>query len=139
VRTYALGNAEAVHPVLDDAYRGRDPSYVPLAHGDWVRAMTGDSEFDATTWWRAERNGDLAGCAFWWSSGWLKDLAVREGERGRGLGAALVRRGLAGFARRGRRRAGLKVDAANPTGALALSERLGYELERKEQVWALSL
>ncbi len=36
---------------------------------------------------------------------------MRESERGRGLGAALVRQGFAEFARRGVARVGLKVDA----------------------------
>jgi ribosomal protein S18 acetylase RimI-like enzyme len=64
---------------------------------------------------------------------------VRESERGRGLGAALVRQGLAEFARRGVAGVGLKVDAANPTGALRLYERLGFVLDQREAVWALSL
>jgi ribosomal protein S18 acetylase RimI-like enzyme len=139
VRTFETGDASAVHALLDDAYRGWDGTYVPLAHDDWVKAMTGDIEFDPTTWWLAERDGALAGCALWWSKGWLKDIVVREGERGYGLATALIRHGLAGFARRGVQRAGLKVDAANPTGARRLYERLGFVTERRERIWALSL
>ena len=74
-----------------------------------------------------------------WRTGFLKDLAVREAERGRGLGAALVQQGLAEFARRGVAAVELKVDAANPTGAVRLYERLGFVLERREAVWASSL
>jgi ribosomal protein S18 acetylase RimI-like enzyme len=125
--------------LLDEAYRGWDAGYVPLAHEDWLRAMTGDAEYDPTVWWLAERDGVLAGCALWWSSGWLKDIVVRESERGRGVGAALIRQGFAEFARRGVRRVGLKVDAANPTGAPRLYERLGFVTEQREQIWALTL
>jgi len=139
VRTFETADGGAVHALLDEAYGGWDAGYVPLAHEDWLRAMTGDAEFDPTVWWLAERSGALAGCALWWSSGWLKDVVVRESERGRGLGAALVRRGFAEFARRGVRRVGLKVDAANPTGAPHLYERLGFVTEQREQIWALSL
>ena len=139
VRTFAPADGEAVHSLLDEAYGGWDSTYVPLAHGDWLRFMTGDAEFDPTVWWLAEREGRLAGCALWWASGWLKDLVVRERDRGRGLGGALVRHGFAEFARRGVRRVGLKVDAANPTGAPRLYERLGFSVEQREQVWALSL
>jgi ribosomal protein S18 acetylase RimI-like enzyme len=139
VRTFDGADAPAVQALLDKAYRGWDTSYVSLAHDDWRRAMTGDSEFDPNVWWLAERDGALAGCALWWSSGWLKDLAVREGERGRGIGAALVRHGFAEFARRGVGRVGLKVDAANPTGAPRLYERLGFTIEGREEIWALSL
>ena len=139
IRTFRPEDAESVHLLLDDAYRGWDPRYVPLPHGDWVGWMIGDLEFDADAWWLAERNGALAGCALHWRSGWLKDLAVRDSERRRGLGAALVTTGLAEFARRGKRRVGLKVDAGNPTGAARLYERLGFVTERREAVWAWSL
>ena len=138
-RTFEPADAAAVHALLDEAYRGWDTTYVPLAHEDWVTSMTGDVEFDATTWWLAERDSVLAGCALWWSSGWLKDVVVRESERGRGLGAALISQGFIEFARRGIRRVGLKVDARNPTGAPRLYERLGFTTEGREQIWALSL
>lgn len=138
-RTFQLADAPSVHALLDEAYGGWDEAYVPLAHEDWKRSMTGDVEFDATTWWLAERDGELAGCALWWESGWLKDIVVRESERGRGLGAALLVQGFAEFARRGMKRVGLKVDAANPTGAVGLYERNGFRTERREQIWALSL
>ena len=139
VRTFELADAPAVHALLDEAYGGWDPTYVPQAHEDWTRAMTGDVEFDPSVWWLADRGGALVGCSLWWSSGWLKDVVVREAERGLGLGAALVQQGIAEFARRGTGRVGLKVDAANPTGAPRLYERLGFTVERREQIWALSL
>jgi ribosomal protein S18 acetylase RimI-like enzyme len=139
VRTFEPADAEAVHALLDEAYRAWDSRYVPLAHDDWLRWMTGDPDFDPTVWWLAEGEGELAGCALHWRTGWLKDLAVRESDRGRGLGAALVTQGLAEFARRGVARVGLKVDAANPTGAVQLYERLRFVLARREAVWALSL
>jgi ribosomal protein S18 acetylase RimI-like enzyme len=138
-RTFEPGDAAAVHALLDEAYGGWDATYVPVAHEDWVRAMTGDIEFDPSAWWLAERDGVPVGCALWWSSGWLKDIVVRESERGGGLGAALIRQGFAEFARRGVRRVGLKVDVANPTGAPRLYERLGFRTEGREQIWALSL
>jgi ribosomal protein S18 acetylase RimI-like enzyme len=138
-RTFEAADATAVHALLDEAYRGWDAHYVPLAHEDWVPLMTGDIEFDPTVWWLAERDSELVGCALWWSSGWLKDVVVRESERGRGLGSALIRQGFAEFARRGKQRVGLKVDASNPTGAPRLYERLGFVTDRREQIWALSL
>jgi GNAT superfamily N-acetyltransferase len=139
VRTFEPADGAAVHRLLDDAYRAWDSRYVPIAHDDWLRWMTGDIDFDPTVWWLAERDGDLVGCALHWRSGWLKDLAARSSERGRGLGAALVLTGLAEFARRGTERVGLKVDAANPTAAVSLYERLGFAVERWETTWALTL
>lgn len=139
VRTYELDDAAEVHDLLDEAYGAWDERYVAIPYRDWVDWMTGDSEFDAAVWWLAERDGSLVGCALHWSSGWLKDLAVREGERGRGLGAALVHQGLAEFRRRGLARVGLKVDARNPTGAVELYSRLGFTIERREAIWTLAL
>jgi ribosomal protein S18 acetylase RimI-like enzyme len=139
VRTFESADAEAVHALLDEAYGAWDGRYVPLAHDDWLRWMTGDVDFDPSVWWLAERESRLVGCALHWRTGFLKDLAVRESERGRGLGAALVQHGLAEFARRGVGGVGLKVDAANPTGAIVLYERLGFAVERRETTWALSL
>jgi ribosomal protein S18 acetylase RimI-like enzyme len=139
LRTFEPTDAAAVHGLLDDAYRGWDTRYVPMAHEDWVAWMTGDSEFDASVWWLAERGGALVGCVLHWSSGWLKDIAVVPSERGRGLGAALVWQGFAEFSRRGVARVGLKVDGANPTGAVRLYERLGFVTSSRESIWSLAL
>jgi ribosomal protein S18 acetylase RimI-like enzyme len=135
IRTFELSDALAVHELLDEAYLAWDTSYVPISHDGWVSVMTGDSEFDAKVWFVAERNGRLVGCALHWSGGWLKDLAVRESERGRGLGAALVQQGLAEFSRRACTRVGLKVDAGNPTGAIRLYERMGFVTTARQAAW----
>jgi ribosomal protein S18 acetylase RimI-like enzyme len=139
VRTFQPPDAHGVHALLDEAYGDWDRTYVSLAHDDWERRMTGDVEFDPTTWWLAERHGALVGCALWWSSGWLKDIAVRKSERRNGLGAALLQQGFVEFARRDKRHVGLKVDAANPTGAQRLYETHGFRIERREQIWVSSL
>ncbi len=138
-RTFRGTDAEAVHSLLDAAYGAWDDTYASLPLEDWVSRMTCDAEFDPSVWWLAERDGVLAGCALHWSSGWLKDLGVAEPERGHGLGGALVGLGLAEFTRRGLRRVGLKVDAGNPTGAIALYERLGFVTASSEAVWVSRL
>ena len=48
--------------------------------------------------------------------GWVGSLGVRAPWRGRGIGAALLRRSFAAFSRRGLRRVVLGVDAENATG-----------------------
>jgi len=136
VRTFELRDGEAVHALLDEAYRGWDAGYVAIAHAHWARAMIGDSEFDPALWFLAEHDGALAGCALHWNTGWLKDLAVREQERGRGIGRALVLTGFQACARRGVSRVGLKVDSANPTGAQRLYESLGFTVEPQDENWA---
>ena len=139
VRTYRPEDALAVHELLDRAYATWDEEYVAVAHSDWVAWMTGDPEFDPTAWFLAERDGTLVGCSLWWSSGWLKDLAVDAHERGSGLGRALAMHGLRELATRGITRVGLKVDSSNPTGAIALYESLGFAPDRTETLWVLKL
>ena len=139
LRTFKPTDAGAVHELLDAAYLAWDTAYVPVSHEGWESAMIGDAEFDPAVWFLAERDETLVGCALHWSSGWLKDVAVRESERGRGLGATLVQMGLAEFSRRGCARVGLKVDAANPTGAVRLYERLGFVTTSRQAVWVATL
>jgi ribosomal protein S18 acetylase RimI-like enzyme len=139
LRTFDPADARAVHELLDEAYLAWDQAYVPVSHEGWESSMTGDIEFDPTAWFLAERDGALVGCSLHWSSGWLKDIAVRSSERGRGLGAALLQTGLAEFSRRGCARVGLRVDAANPTGAVRLYERLGFVTVNRQAVWIATL
>ncbi len=56
---------------------------------------------------------------------------MRENERGRGLGKALLRHGFNAYRDRGAERVGLKVDADNPTGAPQLYERVGFVVDRR--------
>ena len=67
--------------------------------------------------------------------GWVGVLAVRRPWRRRGLGEALLRESFALFAERGKRAAGLGVDAENTTGAVALYERVGMHVVRRSDTW----
>ena len=139
VRTYEPEDATGVKQLLDEAYLAWDASYVPMAPDDWTRWMTDDADFDPAVWWLAESDGRLVGCALHWRTGWLKDLAVSESQRGHGLGTALIRRGFREFGRRGVPRVGLKVDARNPTSAVRLYDRLGFLADRREELRTLWL
>jgi mycothiol synthase len=55
---------------------------------------------------------------------------IRE-YRGRGLGSAMLRHALAGYQRAGFDEASLDVDSENPTGALGIYERAGFEVESR--------
>ena len=83
--------------------------------------MTDHEEFDPALWFLVERDGELVACALHWkeqqSTGWVKDIAVADAERGHGLGSALLDHALRAYAARGVQRVGLKVDSSNPTGA----------------------
>jgi mycothiol synthase len=143
VRTYSGADSERVHALLDEAYAGWDRGYVARSHEGWVSFMTKHDDFDPEMWFLAERDGELVGCALHWRAhqgrGWVKDLVVRESERGQGLGTALVHHGLRAYAARGVDRVGLKVDSTNPTGAPQLYERLGFVTDQRLGIWTKEL
>jgi ribosomal protein S18 acetylase RimI-like enzyme len=139
VRPYEPADATTVKGLLDAAYSGWDRHYVARPLDGWIRFMTDHDEFDPAMWFLVERDGQLVACALHWREhqrrGWVKDLAVDERERGRGLGKALLHHGFAAYAERGVDRVGLKVDASNPTGAPALYERVGFVTDRRDEHW----
>ncbi|MFB9433572.1 GNAT family N-acetyltransferase [Streptoalloteichus tenebrarius] len=55
-------------------------------------------------------------------------LGTRREWRGRGAGTALLMHALAAYVRNGFERAELGVDVSNPTGALGIYERCGFEV-----------
>jgi GNAT superfamily N-acetyltransferase len=143
VRTYEDADAERVHALLDEQYAGWDQSYVPRSHAGWVTFMTEHEEFDPALWFLAERDGELIACALHWKAsqgrGWVKDIVVRESERGHGLAKALLHHGFLAYAGRGADRVGLKVDSTNPTGARQLYERLGFVTDQRLEIWQKQL
>jgi ribosomal protein S18 acetylase RimI-like enzyme len=127
LRTWRASDAPAVHALLVDAYAaggGRVAGYAK-----WQRTFTTDVEHDPASCFLAFAGERLAGAALCWSSAFLKDLCVAAAYRRRGLGAALVSRVLQHFAARGAQLVTLKVEADNPSGAIRLYERMGFELE----------
>jgi mycothiol synthase len=143
VRSYTEADARAVHALLDEAYSGWDPTYVPLSHAGWLAFMTDHAEFDPELWFLVERDGALVATALHWKEwagrGWVKDIVVDERERGRGLGKALLRHGFQAYKARGADRVGLKVDSTNPTGAVQLYEREGFVTDQRLAMWQKQL
>jgi ribosomal protein S18 acetylase RimI-like enzyme len=139
VRSYVDADATSVHTFLDEAYAGWDTDYVPRSHDDWLAVMPGDPEFDPELWFLVERDGELVACALHWKvthqRGWVKDIAVRENERGNGLGKALLNHACREYAARGATKVGLKVDSTNPTGAPELYERVGFITDQRYGIW----
>jgi N-acetylglutamate synthase-like GNAT family acetyltransferase len=133
VRAYGADDDARVKTLLDDAYAW-DAGYARQSLDEWLAYMTDHDEFDPSLWFLAERNGELVGCALHWREerrrGWLKDLVVHERVRGLGLGTSLVRHV---------ERVGLKVDAANPTGAVNLYAREGFVTDHRYETWRKAL
>jgi ribosomal protein S18 acetylase RimI-like enzyme len=71
-----------------------------------------------------------------YTEGWTSLVGVRRAWRGRGLAPVLLTASMRAFRDAGMEYAGLGVDTENPTGALALYERLGYEPGRRSVSYA---
>jgi GNAT superfamily N-acetyltransferase len=142
VRAFRDRDGLAVKSLLDDAYAW-DAQYAPQSFDEWHTFMTDHDEFDPSLWFLVERAGELVACALHWKEhnrrGWLKDIAVRQAARGSGLGTSLVRHGLRAYDTRGVERVGLKVDAANPTGAAGLYAQEGFVIDQHLEIWRKAL
>jgi mycothiol synthase len=71
--------------------------------------------------------------------GWVSLLGVVPAARGRGLGEALLTRGLGALRDRGLRIAALNVDSENTSGALRLYRKVGMEPEPSFSIWGKQL
>ena len=130
----------AVHAVLDEAFADHwDHHSEPFDR--WAEEYTDVARYDPTLWLLARDEGRPVGAltgSVQGDRGWVGDLGVLAPWRGRGIGAALLRRSLATFSRRGLRRVVLSVDAENPTGATALYEHVGMRVVQRWDVWERS-
>jgi ribosomal protein S18 acetylase RimI-like enzyme len=123
VRTFTPNDAGSLHSLLEHGYRAGGGSVA--AFEAWLAQMTGDAEYNPELWFLAEKRSGLVGAVLGWTSGFVKDLVVRESWRGRGVGEALMRHALKTFLARGATAGELKVHADNE-GAVRLYERLGF-------------
>jgi mycothiol synthase len=129
-----------VYEILDETFRGHF-GIEPMTFEAWQRDFK-DEMYDPTLVLIAEADGAPAGVAANWmpdGSGWVGDLGVREAYRGRGIGAALLRRSFAVLASRGATKARLNVDAENETGATRLYESVGMTVRRAFDVYEARL
>jgi ribosomal protein S18 acetylase RimI-like enzyme len=134
VRTFRVEDGPLVHELLDLAY-AEEPDHEPMSFEDWKTFMLGDPNFDASSWFLAEAEGELAAAILNWDDGFVKDLVVHPERRRRGLGEGLMRHTFREFRRRGHDRVTLKTDSVNPTEAWRLYERLGMRKERTYEMF----
>lgn len=127
------GDLRTVHSVLDDAF-AEDWGYHPASFDRWLEEYTTGPRHDPSLWLLATADGQPVGAltaSVMGERGWVGEVGVRRGHRGRGIGAALLRRSFAAFAGRGFDSVLLNVDAENPTGATALYERAGMRIAHR--------
>jgi mycothiol synthase len=127
---------------LESVYRAVDESFsdhfghitTPFEEGleRFKHFSMGYEGFDPTLWFLAMDGNEVAGISLCRKNsydnpdvGWVNTLGVRRAWRKRGIGLALLRHSFGELYRRGKRMAGLGVDAENLTGALRLYENAG--------------
>jgi GNAT superfamily N-acetyltransferase len=130
---------------LEAVYRAVDESFsdhfghvdAPFEEGfqRFKHFMTGYEGYDPTLWFLAMDGEEIAGISLCRERaydnpdvGWVNTLGVRRPWRKRGIGMALLRHSFGELYRRGKRMAGLGVDAQNLTGALRLYENAGMHV-----------
>ena len=135
------GDLPAIHAVLVDAFAD-DPGHAVAPFERWVAEEAGGSSFDPSLWLIAEDGTKIVGvltASDFVDRGWVDYLGVLPDVRGRGIGAALLRRSFATFAARGIPTVFLNVDAENVTGATALYERVGMRVAKRWDLWERSI
>ncbi len=95
----------------------------------WSTQLITDEEYDPTLCFvvREATTGRIIGFAQCWTSAFVKDLAVAEDWRGKGLGRTLMAHIFEAFDRRNAVKVELKVEADNPSGAVKFYEAIGME------------
>lgn len=71
--------------------------------------------------------------------GWIEAVGTLPAWRGQGLASALLVHSMNAFAAEGLQHAGLDVDTQNPTGALRLYEKLGFEAAKRTVIFTKRL
>lgn len=125
---------------FQDHWGGFDSSDANLQR--WLES----DSFDPTLWVMAWEGNEVAGgvinaihpeenAAVGVERGWLHSVFTRRPWRKRGLATALIARSLALIKERGMAQGVLGVDAANPSGALGLYERIGFRVAERSSAW----
>jgi len=127
------------HDVLDLAFRDT-PDYQASDFATFQARLGSLPTIDWDEWFVAEVDGAIA--AVLQSTpdggsgeGWVKNVGVASGFRGRGLGRLLLETAFATYAAKGRHAAGLGVDLTNPTGAYRLYESVGMSVLYESDVY----
>jgi ribosomal protein S18 acetylase RimI-like enzyme len=126
---------DVIEPAFADHY-----AHEPMTYEQWRERSVDGLCPDLGLWWLAEIGGRPAAGLYAMAApqgGWIDTLGTLREFRGRGLGRALLHTAFAEFRRRGLPKAGLSVDATNPTGALGLYESVGMTVEHEDVRYSL--
>lgn len=120
--------------------------HTPQPIATWREFSVKQLNFDPSLWFLAWDGDEVAGLALNFPErsgdpgyGWVGTVGVRRAWRKRGIGEALLRHSFRALHECGQRRVRLSVDAASPTGATRLYERVGMRVLRQSNTWQLEL
>ncbi len=133
----APADLERAHAIFVEAFED-EWGYRVIPFEEWRALEVDIPGFDPSLWLLANEGGDAVGALNASADkdrGWIGEIGVRRAWRGRGIGSALLRRSFATFAQRGTPRVLLNVDFENPTGAMALYEKVGMRAVRGYDVF----
>jgi len=126
--TLTENDARETHALLCVVFDDEEPDF-----DVWWADRSGGPDFDPDMVFLArDRAGKLAGLAWCWSTGFLKDLAVAASARRQGLGKALVLHAFGVIRSRGIAFSDLKTNTLDNAAAYALYRKLGMA----EAPWA---
>jgi mycothiol synthase len=135
VRSYRDGDAQVFYRVHQDSFADTW-EFTAEPFEPWVHWFMG-AQFQPEHWFLVESAGEPAAIAICRIAeaeeltGWVRILGVLPAHRRRGLALALLQHVFRHFAELGMNRVVLGVDGENPTGAVALYERAGMSILRR--------
>ena len=128
LRTIKIGADEQfLHALIEDAFA--KPGRLRQPYNEWKTWMMNPLTFIPDIWFVLEYKKEIIGCALCFEyedMGWVRQLAVREDHRRKGLGKKLLQHSFAVFQQRGFTKVGLAVEAEN-THALDLYQKVGMK------------
>src|SRR5579885_3536177 len=127
IRPYAEGDERAVTALWSEVLAD------PAPHNDPARVIRQKRAWEQDLFFVAVSDGAVIGTVmggYDGHRGWVYSVAVRPGERRKGVGTALLRLLEEALAARGCLKVNLQVRASN-AGVVAFYERLGYAVEQR--------
>lgn len=148
VRGYDDDLAEPLRLAHNRAFDGHHPGFTPWSEQVWRRWVTGSRSFRGDVSFVALAGDEIAGyvvvqepdghtAATGRREAHVSRVGTLPEHRGRGVAGALLGHTLRACAAAGYDDASLHVDAENPTGALAIYRRTGFEVETTWTTWTL--
>jgi mycothiol synthase len=134
IRTFETGRDERTLYEVHEASFEDHWDFVPQPYesfaGEWYEAHDWAPELTYLAMAGEEVVGHTSAIEFA-TGGYIASIGVVRGWRGRGIAQAMLHRAFADLAARGQPEVTLGVDATNPTGAVALYEKVGMAVRHE--------